>query len=134
MSKPDLRDLMWAEALEMLERAERLQRRFFQPGGPAVRPAWQPPVDVFETEEALWVVVALPGVPPDRVEVRLEADHLVVRGERPAPPALRRARLHRLEIPQGRFERRLALPPGHYEAVSPEVRDGCLHLQLRKYG
>jgi len=132
MSHSNLRDLMWAEALEMLERAERLQRHFFQPGQGSPQPAWQPPVDLFETAGTLWVIVALPGVPAERVEVHVEAGRLVVRGVRPTPAALRQARIHRLEIPQGRFERRLELPAGRYEPAASEVRDGCLVLQLRR--
>ncbi len=129
MDLPRLRNLMWAEALEMLERVERLQRPAFRPGAVDT---WVPPVDVYETPAALEIVVALPGVPAERIEARVESGVLVVRGERPVPPIMRRAHLHRLEIPVGRFERRLELPPGRYSAASPEVRDGCLILQLKK--
>jgi HSP20 family protein len=40
--------------------------------------------------------------------------------------------IHRLEIPYGRFERRIELPPGRYDAVRRELIDGCLTLALRK--
>ena len=129
MDLPKLRNLMWAEALEMMERVERLQRPFFRPGAVDT---WVPPVDVYETPAALVIVVALPGVPAERIETRVESGVLVVRGERPAPAVMRRAQLHRLEIPVGRFERRLELPPGRYSPARPEVRDGCLVLQLKK--
>ncbi len=129
MDLPKLRNLMWAEALEMMERVERLQRPFFRPGAQAT---WVPPVDVYETPAALWIVVALPGVPAERIETRVESGVLVVRGERPVPTVMRQARLHRLEIPAGRFERRLELPAGRYSAATREVRDGCLILQLQK--
>jgi hypothetical protein len=47
----------------MIERAEQLQRRFFQPGlAPAPAVNWEPPVDVFESEQELTIVAALPGV------------------------------------------------------------------------
>ena len=129
MDLPKLRNLMWAEALEMMERVERLQRPFFRPG---TQSTWVPPVDVYETPVALWIVVALPGVPAERIETRVESGVLVVRGERPAPAIMRQARLHRLEIPAGRFERRLELPVGRYSTTTREVQDGCLILQLKK--
>jgi HSP20 family protein len=44
---------------------------------------------------------------------------------------LRNARIHRLELPQGRFERRLALPPGRF-AVSRFAINGCVALRLEK--
>jgi len=124
---------MWLEALELLERAERLQRRFFQPrAGGRPRVAWEPPVDVVEIEGELWVLVALPGVEPGEVEVGVADGTLVVAGERRLPPALRRGHFHRLEIPHGRFERRIELPAGGYELRVRELVNGCLVLGLRR--
>jgi HSP20 family molecular chaperone IbpA len=57
---------------------------------------------------------------------------LVVRGQRILPPELRTARIHRLELPQGQFERRLALPRGRYEDVQRSSTNGCLLVRLQK--
>src|SRR3974390_1336711 len=105
------RDWMWSEACEMLARAERLHREFFRPA-PAATPTWEPPVDILETGREVLVLVALPGVDPDRVEVVIEGDDLVVVGLRVVPAELRTAVIHRLELPQGRFARRVRLPAG----------------------
>ena len=71
MPSRDPRIWMWAEALDMMDKAERMHRQFFQPGTPAQgrRPTWQPPVDLIETADEYLVVVALPGVRPDQVQV-----------------------------------------------------------------
>jgi HSP20 family molecular chaperone IbpA len=122
---------MWAEALELLQSAERLQRQFFQPGG-AGSARWEPPVDVYQTGEDLWIFLAVPGVPVDHVETVIEGTTLVVRGERPLPEAARGASIHRLEIPYGRFERRIGLPSGHYQVLQRVFDNGCLVLGLRK--
>jgi hypothetical protein len=37
-----------------------------------------------------------------------------------------------MELPQGRFERRIPLPAGHYDGVSRAAADGCLMISLRK--
>lgn len=126
---------MWARACELLDRAERLHRQFFRPGreGSAGYPVWHPPVDVFETGQGLWILIALPGVPGSAIEVGVEAGTLVVTGERPLPSALRGAEIHRLEIPYGRFERRIELPAGRYALQSREELHGCLVLSLRKH-
>ena len=48
------------------------------------------------------------------------------------PPELRTAVIHRLELPQGRFERRIPLPPGRYDAVRRFAANGCLVFELAK--
>lgn len=124
---------MWSEACEMLVRAERMHRQFFQPVRSYSRqPAWEPPADVLEGEREVLVVVALPGVRPDAVEAAIDGDDLVVAGTRTLPPELASAIIHRLELPQGRFERRLALPAGRYNDVRRRFADGCLLVLLTK--
>jgi len=133
MSSRDPRDWMWAEACELIARAERLHRQFFRPAAQSLpHPAWEPPFDMYETAEALWLVVALPGVPPERLEIRLDSAALAIAGVRPLPEFQRSAVLHRLEIPYGRFERRIELPAGSFELERHELVHGCLVLALRK--
>jgi HSP20 family protein len=129
-------DWMWAEACEMLSRAERLHRQFFEPRRSSASsrlPVWQPPADVLETEREVLVIVALPGVGPEAVEAAIEDGALLVAGVRALPPELRAAAIHRMELPQGRFERRVLLPPGRYSAdVRRSFADGCLLVRLAK--
>jgi len=76
--------------------------------------------------------VALPGVNPDRVEAAIDGNDLVFAGTRIFPSELRTAIIHRLELPQGRFERRVRLPGGRYSAVRRAAADGCLLITLQK--
>ncbi len=126
---------MWAEAFDLLERAERLHRQFFRfERTAAATPRWEPPVDVVETHDRLLVTVALPGVRADRIEVVAEAGSLLVRGLRPPPIDGDTRAIRHLEIPYGRFERRVQLPAGLYELESRAAVDGCLQIVLRKHG
>ena len=128
-------DWMWSEACEMLAKAERMHREFFRPIRTAARvPAWEPPVDVLETDRAVLVFIALPGVDPDRVEAVIEDGALLVAGVRVLPGELRTATIHRLELPQGRFERRVRLPAGRYVGVHRAMANGCLLITLEKSG
>jgi HSP20 family molecular chaperone IbpA len=123
---------MWAHAFDLLQEAEALHRQFFRLGAaPAASAPWEPPIDVFEDERELVVVVAMPGVPADRVQVVVEPGAVVVRGTRPLPCAEGGHRMRRLEIPYGAFERRIAVA-GRFEAGSPELTHGCLVVRLRK--
>jgi HSP20 family protein len=128
----DADERMWSQACELIAEAERLHRQFFRLAVSSAPPAWEPPVDVFEDEREIAVVVAMPGVPPERVQVTHDANVLIVRGTRPLPLEAARYRLRQLEIPYGAFERRIALPAGNYEVGSPELSQGCLVLRLRK--
>jgi HSP20 family protein len=123
---------MWAEACELLDRAERLHRQFFVPRGAQRQPTWEPPVDMLESEQELSICVALPGVGKEQLEVLVDNGVLIVTGERPMPGRSRNTVIHRLELPYGRFERRIELPPGRYDVVRRELVDGCLTLGLRK--
>jgi len=124
---------MWERARSLLEQAERVQKNFFAPQRPGTRrPSWEPPADVFETQSEVWVLVVLPGVSPESVQVELFQSDVTVCGERALPPAFRSAVVHRLEIPHGRFERRVGLPPGRYEVTRKELVNGCLFVGLAK--
>ena len=135
MARDVARDWMWSEALAMLSRAERLHRDVFKPAGSHARqPAWEPPVDILETEFEVLALVALPGVDVENAQAVIEDGDLVIAGTRTYPPALRTAVIHRLELPQGRFYRRLRLPAGRYSGVRHAVADGCLVITLQKAG
>jgi len=126
---------MWSEALQMLAQAERLHRQVFRPQGAARRGAsWEPPVDVLETDREVLILAALPGVDVERVEAVIENGTLVIAGERALPEELKVATIHRLELPQGRFERRIDLPPGVYGDVRRYAVNGCLAITLAKAG
>ncbi len=123
---------MWERARSIVDRADRIHRRFFQlSNASGERPTWEPPVDVFQTATELWILVALPGVQVEGIEARLEGGELIVAGQRALPAAFRRAHVHRLEIPYGRFERRIPLPVGRYELGSRQIVDGCLALAFK---
>jgi HSP20 family molecular chaperone IbpA len=126
---------MWAQACELIDEAERMHRQFFRLAASGrARATWEPPVDVFEDEFEVIVLVALPGVPAHRIDVTIEAGELVLRAERSLPFAGSRRALRRLEIPYGSFERRVRLPDARVDAGTREMRDGCLILRLRKPG
>jgi HSP20 family molecular chaperone IbpA len=123
---------MWSEAVAMVARAERLHRQFFQPRLPSRQATWEPPVDVLEVDREVLILVALPGVDPNQVETAIEDGALVVAGRRVLPPELANAFIHRLELPQGRFERRVPLPPGRYAGIRLSAENGYFVISLHK--
>jgi len=125
---------MLAEAVAQLQHADRLQRQFFRVAVAGGGPFWEPPVDMCADDRTLGVLVALPGVAPERLEVVLvEHTTLVVRGERTFGATLATGTILRLEIPYGRFECRIDLPSGRYRLADQQMEDGCLRLRLEQF-
>jgi len=124
---------MWEQALELLEQATRLQRQFFEPRpADSGTPSWEPPADVIEADGQFWILVALPGVSPQRVSAVIDGAALIVQGERPMPAKSYPGAIRRLEIPYGRFERRISIPPGRFELREQRFENGCLVIGLRR--
>ena len=115
---------MWERATELLERADKAQRRFFTLQTKSRRACWEPPVDIFESESELVIIVALPGVREADVEVALDRRDLLITAHRSLPGVLAAGAVQRLEIPQGRFERRMPLAAG-------QLRDDGARFQGR---
>jgi HSP20 family protein len=133
MAIKDTERWMWSEACDRLMRAERLHRQLFQPQGGSYQAAWEPPVDLLETEGHIVIYVALPGVDQENVELAIDGGDLVIAGARILPAELHNAIIHRLELPQGRFMRRIPLPRGRYDQIAKTAANGCLLISLRKY-
>ena len=133
MPRDDASGWMWLEASALIARAERLQRQYFHiTRSQHLTPVWEPPADVLETADQVVVFVALPGVNPEAIASVIDGSALVVVGNRPLPSALNTAVIHRLELPHGRFERRVTLPGGRYGEVRSVIVNGCLIVTLDK--
>lgn len=132
MPIPNLETWMWAEACEILDRADRIHRQFFRPAiTNSQRVNWEPPVDIFESSKEFKITIALPGVIPEHINVLLENNKLIIAGHRHLF-GNSDSHIRRLEIPYGRFERCIELPVGHFEIGNRELVNGCLLISLHK--
>jgi HSP20 family protein len=98
-------------------------------------PVWTPGMDMYETADALVVVLDLADVDAERTEVHAEPHLLVVRGVRHerAARADEQRSYHALEIPYGRFERSVRLPAGlDTSAAHANYREGLLEITVPK--
>lgn len=124
---------MWVEACEVLDRAERLQRQFLRYVGPGTdAPIWEPPVDIQESSDGLVLLFALPGVVPEEISLRLERTELIVSATRPLKLAHADAVIRRLEIPHGRFVRRIPLAGVPLSLAASRYENGCLEVRLTR--
>jgi len=100
-------------------------------------PVWAPALDMYETDDAFVVLFDIAGVDANQTEVHAEPNALTIRGvrrERHSPLGRDEQRsYHALEIPYGRFERTVHLPPGiDTAAAGANYRDGLLEVTLPK--
>jgi HSP20 family protein len=95
------------------------------------RDIWEPPTDVYETDEHIVIKVSIPGVRPDQVSVECNGEVLTICGVRrgPGPGVVRR--YHQMEIRNGYFERRIVLHiPFDPHNATARYEDGFLCVFL----
>jgi HSP20 family protein len=115
----------------------RMFEQFFRGGtgeeaGWGVR-TWTPPVDIYETDDALILKAELPGVSKDDVSIEIHQNTLVLRGERKHEAEVKEDRYHRVERAYGSFQRSFMLPTlVDQEHVHASYHDGVLELRLPK--
>src|SRR5215207_4422639 len=94
-----------------------------------------PHVDVSETDRELKIYAELPGVSGQDVDVRLEDDVLVIRGEKKFERKDEKENYHFIERSYGTFQRALRLPfPVDPEQVQARFENGVLTLTVPKTG
>jgi HSP20 family protein len=96
------------------------------------RRAYRPRVDIFESEQNYRIVIDMPGVAADGVDVTAEQDRLVVRGHAVDAPPPGYHSAHR-EYVAGDYVRTFALPDGiDRDKTTARLRDGVLTVTLPK--
>jgi HSP20 family protein len=95
--------------------------------------AWNPELDLYETDTAFVVEVDLPGVHEQDVSVVVEEGNLVLRGQRAFEEVRSGRNFYRRERHEGQFVRRLQLPASaDQERIRAEFHDGVLRVTLPK--
>lgn len=93
---------------------------------------WQPPVDIFETDERDIVLKAeLPGLHRDDIDLTVENSTLTIRAERKRDEGVREGQYHRAERAFGTATRSFTLPAtADASKVKADFRDGVLTVRL----
>jgi len=95
-------------------------------------PTFVPSTDIYETKDALIMVLEVPGADPDSLNVTVEANTLTAfaRSTAFAPQGYT---LAYAEYREGNYQRAFRLPPGvDTEKVDAVFKDGLLRLTLPK--
>jgi HSP20 family protein len=94
---------------------------------------WTPPVDIYETDDALLLKVELPGVAKEDVSIEIHQNTLMLRGQRKPDAEVQEEHYHRVERAYGAFQRSFMLPiMVDQSKVQATYKDGILELRLPK--
>jgi HSP20 family protein len=125
------------DPLRELERLQRRMDRLFQDAfGVEGRP-WSvgvyPLVNISEDQDNYYVRAELPGVKATDLEITLQDNNLILRGERKIPPEEKEVNYHRRERESGFFRRIVSLPAMMQgDKVEATCKDGILTIKIAK--
>lgn len=130
----------WDPVRDLLTLQERMNRLFEEslsrgrPQEPALdSSSWSPLADVYETPDTFVVLLEIPGLSEEDVEVEVDADQITLRGERRMSSQARPDSFHRMERSYGPFSRTFQFGVEVETAnVKAHFRDGLLRLDLPK--
>jgi HSP20 family protein len=94
---------------------------------------WVPRLDVSETDKVIEVSADLPGLDKKDIDISLENDVLVIKGERKEEFKETDKHVHRMERRYGAFYRSLRLPVEvKSDAIEASFKNGVLKITLPK--
>ena len=125
---------------ELLSIQERMNRMFddaFRAGGEqgdrSIEAVWAPAADVYEANGDIVIEAELPGIAPEKVDIKVEGTVLMIKGQRGFDQGVARESYHRIERAYGPFSRAFTLPSSvDQDGISANYRDGILLVRLPK--
>lgn len=102
-------------------------------GFPMLERAEYPAVDVSESENEVLVKAELPGMEAKDVDVSLENNQLIIKGEKKFEAEEKKENYHRIERSYGSFFRSVPMPVKvKAEGIKAKFDKGVLHVTLPK--
>ena len=125
------------DPLRELEQLQRRMDRLFQGAFGLERSPWRvgvyPLVNISEDHDHIFVRAELPGVKAADLEITIQDNSLILRGQRQIPTEEKQVNYHRRERESGFFRRVVALPARiGADKVEATCKDGILTVKLTK--
>jgi HSP20 family protein len=130
----------WDPFRDLLSLQDRMNRLFdesvrnVKPGDEALSSAiWSPAVDIYETDDEVVVKAELPEVNQKDIDIQIENNTLILRGERKFNKETKKENFHRIERAYGTFSRSFTLPGTiDQEKTRADYKDGILKISMPK--
>jgi len=130
------RDMIpWSPWRDLLSLRETMDKFFDEPHSVAHQPSgmFLPAVSIRDSQGKLVIEIDIPGVKEEDLDVRVEDDKVIVRGERKHTEENKRDDYYHLESSYGAFSRVIALPSSvNADRAEAEVKNGILEIRIPK--
>jgi len=127
--------LRWDPYKDLTLMQERLNQFFksTSPVGEESGGTFLPPVDILETKSEVILRAELPGVDKEAIDIQIEGDSLVLKGERRFEKEVDQENYFRMECSYGTFQRAFTLPSSiKKDEVNASFNQGVLEIRLPK--
>lgn len=127
------------ELMSIQDRVNQLFDETFAMGGRGAedfcRGTWSPPVDIYETASSVVLKAEIPGIGQDEIDIKIEDNVLVLKGERQFEKKSEDETYHRIERSYGNFVRTFTLPNSvDKQGVKASYEAGVLKIVMPKKG
>ena len=127
----------WEPLKDLMALQERMNRLFEETFSRGTREgeggAWTPAVDILEKGEEITFKMEVPEVDQKAIDIKMEGNILIIKGERRLEEGTRREDYHRLERPYGNFSRSFSIPNTVDQGkIKASCKDGILRVVLPK--
>ena len=94
---------------------------------------WSPKVDIKEEEKEFVVFADIPGVKPSEIEIEMEGNNLIIKGQRKTEKEEKGKNFYRSECITGKFYREFTLPKSvDRSKIQAKSKHGVLIIHLPK--
>jgi HSP20 family protein len=95
---------------------------------------FEPPTNLFETEDKIILIMEIAGVKKEDLSIAIGPTMVLIQGiKQPSQVAQQGAIFHNLEIPHGKFRKRIYLPYRvKVKTVEVSLKDGILTMEFTK--
>lgn len=128
----------FSDLISLRDAMDRLfEESFVRPSRGFLAPWWrgegQLALDMYETDDAVVVKAAVPGVKPDDIDITITGDTLTIKGELKAEEEVKRENYIYQERRYGAFSRSVSLPEGlNTDKAEATFENGVLTLNIPK--
>lgn len=126
--------IRWSPSWDPFQEMEEMTKAMMPvSGSQMMQKSFAPPLDMYETKDALIIETPLAGVDPKNVEISVENRMLTISGESKKEHEVEEKNYYRKETRSGTFFRQVPLPVAVYEdKVVASFEDGILKINCPK--